>query len=75
MKWIFLGDSVKVDESLFEEIDDLDIGDAGSSDESWTFFLGFMCKTQIVNIKYLKKIVIKCYEVYYYNYILIVLCM
>jgi len=25
---------VKVDESLFEEIDDLDIGDAGSSDES-----------------------------------------
>jgi len=30
----FLGDSVKVDESLFEEIDDLDIGDAGSSDDS-----------------------------------------
>jgi len=25
---------VKVDESLFEEIDDLDIGDAESSDES-----------------------------------------
>jgi len=25
---------VKVDESLFEEIDGLDIGDAGSSDES-----------------------------------------
>jgi len=25
---------VKVDESLFEELDDLDIGDAGSSDES-----------------------------------------
>jgi len=25
---------VKVDESLFEEIDDLEIGDAGSSDES-----------------------------------------
>lgn len=32
--YFFLGDSVKVDESLFEEIDDLDIGDAGSSDES-----------------------------------------
>ena len=30
----FLGDSVKVDESLFEEIDDLDIGDEESSDES-----------------------------------------
>lgn len=36
--FFFSGDSVKVDESLFEEIDDLDIGDAGSSDESWTFF-------------------------------------
>lgn len=31
---LFLGDSVKVDESLFEEIEDLDIGDAASSDES-----------------------------------------
>jgi len=30
----FLGDLVKVDESLFEEIEDLDIGDAGSSDDS-----------------------------------------
>lgn len=32
---MFLGDMVKVDESLFEEIEDLDIGDADSSDESW----------------------------------------
>lgn len=32
---MFLGDMVKVDESLFEEIEELDIGDAGeSSDES-----------------------------------------
>lgn len=32
--FLFLGDMVKVDESLFEEIDGLDIGDAESSDES-----------------------------------------
>lgn len=31
---MFIGDMVKVDESLFEEIEDLDIGDAASSDES-----------------------------------------
>lgn len=31
---MFIGDLVKVDESLFEEIEDLDIGDAASSDES-----------------------------------------
>ncbi|XP_008185983.1 RWD domain-containing protein 1 isoform X2 [Acyrthosiphon pisum] len=34
LKFLEEGDSVKVDESLFEEIDDLDIGDAGSSDDS-----------------------------------------
>lgn len=32
--FFFTGDMVKVDESLFEELDDLEIGDADSSDES-----------------------------------------
>lgn len=32
--YVCIGDLVKVDESLFEEIDDLEIGDAVSSDES-----------------------------------------
>lgn len=58
MKWLilfFLGDSVKVDESLFEEIDDLDIGDAGSSDESWTFFFRIYAQNSNCKYKILKK--------------------
>lgn len=59
MKWLFLGDSVKVDESLFEEIDDLEIGDAGSSDESWTFFFRIYVQNSNCKYKTLKK---NCYK-------------
>lgn len=38
---------MKVDESLFEEIGDLDIGDAGSSDDSWTLFKNICVKHKL----------------------------
>lgn len=60
---------VKVDESLFEEIEDLDIGDAESSDESWinkmfVFVLNIiMWKTEFVNTK-------KSFTIYFKYFIL-----